>query len=60
MGMTFSWRPKTPVSILMRWSVSVYVVDCQRIHTTINQSSASASTPSVRKVRKWSGRFHAL
>ena len=46
-GIIFDWRENTPVSILMRWSVSVYAVDCQRIHTTISQSPAIAIAPSV-------------
>ena len=47
MGMIFDWRPNTPLSILMRWSVSVYATERQRIQTTISQRSAIATTASV-------------
>src|SRR6267378_7046352 len=52
MGMIFDARPKTPDSILMRWSVSVYAIDCHRIHTTLSQSRAIETAANVMIVRK--------
>ncbi len=52
MGMTFDERPNTPASMMMRWSASVYDVDCHRIQTTINHNSAIATAARVTMVRK--------
>src|SRR6266853_4503425 len=52
MGMIFDERPKTPDSMMMRWSVSMYDVDCHRIHTTISHNRAIATAARVTMVRK--------